>query len=136
TTAPAADVVSTAMFAGQVMVGSVQLTVTLKLQLVTAPPEPVASQVTRVVPCGNVLPDAGVEVTASARPQPSSAVGWKLTAMPPGLLVLRTMSAGQVTMGAHGHGGEGRLCSLVERTVTTRSSPAPNAAEKHGFGFA
>ena len=118
------------------IVGSVQLTVTLKPQLVTAPPDPVASQVTRVVPCGNVLPDGGEQVMGSARPQPSSAFDWKLTTMPAGLLVLRTMSPGQVTMGAHGHGGEGRLCSLVERMMTTRSSPATTALEMHGFGFA
>jgi len=43
--------------------GGVSTTVTLKVALAELPAAPVAEQLTTVFPSGNVLPEAGVQVT-------------------------------------------------------------------------
>lgn len=73
------------------------MTVTLKLHELALPRASDAEQVTVVVPLGNVLPDAGVQVTGRAPSHASVAVGgMKLTAavQSPGS-VFATMLVGQ-----------------------------------------
>ena len=65
--------------AGQVMVGfSLSVTVTVKLHVAVCPEVSVAVQVTVVVPLGNAVPDAGVQLVVTPG-QLSVAVGAKLT---------------------------------------------------------
>ena len=84
---------------GQVIVGAVvSRTVTVKLQEMSRPLESVALQVTVVGPSGNVLPEAGVQVTGKWGLQSSEAVAVKATLALehwPGS-GLRVMLAGQV----------------------------------------
>ena len=75
TTAPAALAASATMFAGMVTMGGVvSATTTLNVPVAKFPDESVAVHVTGVVPIGNVLPDALVQVTATAPSASSLAV--------------------------------------------------------------
>lgn len=66
-------------------------TVTVNVQVSTKPWSPVAVQVTVVVPTGNMVPEAGLQVTFAFGLQ---TVGWKDTTVPLEEVQLVTMLAG------------------------------------------
>jgi hypothetical protein len=93
--------VPTVKLAGQVITGSeVSLTVTLKLQVEVLPDASVAVQVTLVVPCWNVEPEAGAQAVVTPA-QLSPAVGEYVTTCEhwPGAELV-VMLPGQVIVGA------------------------------------
>ena len=75
-------------------------TVTLKPPIAVLPCASVASQLTGVVPIGNVLPEAGVQMTATAPSMASSAVATKSTSAPAGEVAGTERSVGSVSTGA------------------------------------
>ncbi len=76
TVAPAGLVAGTAIGAGTVTTGAVvSVTVTVNEAVAEVPPLSAAVHVTVVVPRGNTEPVGGVQVTRSAAPKPSAAVG-------------------------------------------------------------
>lgn len=76
------------------------LTVTVKLQLDELPLASVAVQVTVVVPTGNVLPEAGEQLTDGLGSQMSEAVAVNVTTLPAWLVQVVVMLFGQVIDGA------------------------------------
>lgn len=89
------------MLAGQVIVGGcVSLTFTVKLQVAVLPEASVAVTVTVVVPFGNAVPDGGLATTVTPG-QLSDAVTLKVTTFEHcPVVVVVTIFAGQVTVGA------------------------------------
>jgi hypothetical protein len=88
--------------AGTVTTGAVwsaRFTVTLKLALPVLPFESVAVQVTCVVPSGNVLPEAGLQVGVSGPSVSSVALAENVTVVPELDSVSTEKSAGTVTTG-------------------------------------
>ena len=63
------------IFAGQVMVSWLPVSVTVKLQAPVLEDRSVAVQLTVVVPTGNELPEGGLQVGVGAAPQFSLTVG-------------------------------------------------------------
>src|SRR5437763_1062679 len=74
-------------------------TVMLKEQLAVLPSASVALTATVVVPMGNVLPEAGVLVRATAPAQLSVAVGANVTSAPVGFVNSTVIGAGQLSCG-------------------------------------
>jgi hypothetical protein len=101
-TAPAGQVGSLVMLAGQVIVGGcVSLTVTVNEQAEVLLLASVAVQVTVVVPFGNVAPEAGLQAGVPTPGQLSVAVAFEYvtTAVHRFVSVLCTTLAGQLIVG-------------------------------------
>ena len=89
------------MLAGRVKTGKpLSTTVTVKLPLAVFLRESVAEQLTVVVPMGNVEPEAGKQVTATAPSTLSFAETAKVAGAPEALTALTVMLAGNVSVGA------------------------------------
>src|SRR5438067_1357019 len=58
-----------------------------------------AEQATRIVPIGNMLPEAGAHATGRTPSTRSAADGLKLTTAPDGVVAVAEMSAGSVSVG-------------------------------------
>lgn len=99
--APRAPVASRLMFAGRVRTGAVvSVTVIVKLSLAVLLRESVAEQFTEVKPTGNVLPEAGEQVTATAPSTRSVDVAENIAEAPAGLVASRLIFPGRVRTGA------------------------------------
>ena len=74
-------------------------TMTVKLHVAVLPDASAAEQLTTVTPVGNVLPDAGEQLTVGFGSQLSLAVALKLTIAPAALVADAVMLAGQLIVG-------------------------------------
>src|SRR5262245_11960308 len=109
------------MFAGTLTVGGVvSTTLTMNEALPVLPAASVDVQVTVVWPSGNVLPEGGAHVVATAPSTRSVALAAKLTAAPDGPVASSVMFAGTDTAGG-----------VVSTTVTPKAAEAllPCASE-------
>jgi hypothetical protein len=99
-TAPAPLVASTTRFAGSVSAGpAASVTVTVNKPDAELPCRSLAEHATVVVPIGNVLPEAGVQVTGTAPSIASIAVAVNVTTAPAVLVAAAVMFAGSVSTG-------------------------------------
>jgi len=120
TKAPLGLLAATVMFDGhaRLMGGRATVTFTLKLQLVNWLQVSLATQLTVVMPAGNVLPLGGMQLTTGVL-QPPVAVVEKNTTAPPKLLVVTEIFEEHVrSMGGKMAWAEGRF------TVTWRTKAA------------
>ena len=99
-TAPEGPVASNVMFDGRVNVGAVvSCTVTVKLPFAVLPRVSDAEQLTVVLVIGNVLPDAGVQVTGRGPSTMSVAVAENVATAPDELVASSVMFDGRVSAG-------------------------------------
>ena len=77
----------------------VSSTVTEKVAVELLPAASVAEQLTDVVPIGKVLPEGGVQLTATEPSMASSAVALKVTTAPSGLVASFVMGSGTLSTG-------------------------------------